>query len=87
MRKYLATFGAMALGAIIMFGFTHSKVQAGNGPEPFVCSDVLEKGTILGTEYPILVQHCRVGKLDCGLLNATGNGGAISCVNTGGLFK
>jgi hypothetical protein len=86
MQKYLATFGAMALGAVIMFGFTHSEVQAGSGPEPFVCSGF---GTAWhdGKEVPIrTIRHCRVGKLDCGYLTGLKEN-TLSCVNSGGIFK
>ena len=76
MQKYLATFGAMALGAVMMFWFTHSEVQADSRPEPFVCSEKGEKATGL--------LHCRSGNISC----ATREGYvAVSCINTGGLFK
>ena len=84
MKNYLGILGAMALGAVIMFGFTHSEVQADGRPEPFVCSTT-GSFVISGKERPLMIFNCRAKKLTCAL-NLEGNGG-ISCVHTGGLFK
>ena len=79
MQKYLATFGAMALGAVMMFWFTHSEVQADSRPEPFVCSDI---GTreFKGSTMEYNIMHCQTAKLDCGMMPTTIASPSISCV-------
>lgn len=79
MKKHLATFGAMVLGAGIMFWFTHSEVMADSRPEPFVCSDIGTRGHN-GSTINFNILHCRTAKLDCGIMPATIASASISCV-------
>ena len=77
MKKYLLGLGAMLVGAVLMFVFTHTEVSAeseANKPEPFACSR-----KYVG-DYDI--QHCETGYLDCAVTS-----GGLSCVKKGGIFK
>ena len=87
MKRYLLGFGAMLVGAGLMFVFTHTEVSAeseGNKPEPFVCSDEFEEDLhkLKQLEMPDLyIIHCETKTLDCALTS-----GGASCVKKG-LFK
>ena len=83
MKQYLGILGAMVLGAVIMFGFTHSEVRADSRPEAFVCSDTTS-ALVEGDETPIMLLNCRAKKITCAL--SIEGGGSISCVQSGGLF-
>ena len=77
MKKYLLSLGAMLVGALLMFVFTHTEVSAEGEqkrPKPFVCS-VKYVG-----DYDM--QHCETGYLDCAVTS-----GGLSCVKKGGIFK
>ena len=70
MKMYLSVFGAMLVGAGVIFVFTHTEVSAeskGNKPEPFACSR-----KYIG-DYDI--QHCKTGYLDCAVTSS-----GVSCV-------
>ena len=91
MKNYLVIIGAMALGAVIMFGFTHGDVMAEEElkkPEQFICSDLAEgfRGSSLRVQG-LQIIHCRAGKLDCGVMGLTAGNRAISCVNAAKSFK
>lgn len=91
MKNYLVITGAMVLGAVIMFGFTHSDVMAEDKlkkPEQFICSDLAQgfRGNGLRVQG-LQIIHCRVGKLECGVMGLTSGSRAISCVNAAGPFK
>lgn len=74
MKKYLVIFGAMVLGAVLMFGFTHThEVQAGNAGD-FSCSDS-NPGYLPGKLY-----HCKSQTVECVIIQPAHNEGAISCV-------
>ena len=77
MEKYLLSLGAMLVGAVLMFVFTHTEVNAEDElkkPKPFVCSE-----KYVG-DYDM--QHCETGYLDCAVTLID-----ISCVKKGGVFK
>jgi hypothetical protein len=70
MKRYLLGFGAMLVGAGMIFVFIHTEVSAeseGNKPEPFACSR-----KYIG-DYDI--QHCKTGYLDCAVTSS-----GVSCV-------
>ena len=77
MKMYLLGLGAMLVGAVLMFVFTHTEVNAEDElkrPKPFVCS-VKYVG-----DYDM--QHCETRYLDCAVTSS-----GLSCVKKGGIFK
>jgi hypothetical protein len=77
MKMYLLGIGAMLVGAVLMFVFTHTDVSAEDKlkrPKAFVCS-VKYVG-----DYDM--QHCETEYLDCAVTS-----GGLSCVKKGEIFK
>ena len=77
MKKYLFGFGAMLVGAGLMFVFTHTEVSAESeesNPDEFVCSEYTY-------EYKGQIKHCETKTLDCAVY-----GMGVSCVKKG-IFK
>ena len=77
MKKYLLGLGAMLVGAVLMFVFTHTEVNAEDErekPKPFVCS----------VKYVVDYdkQHSETGYLHCAVTS-----GGLSCVKKGGILK
>ena len=77
MKKYLFGLGAMLVGAVLMFVFSHTEVRAEDKlkrSKAFVCSE-----KYVG-DYDI--QHCETGYLDCAVTSSS-----LSCVKKGGILK
>ena len=80
MKNYLFGLGAMLVGAGLMFVLMHGEVSADSKPEPFVCSEMGLEGTM----GRALVK-CKSGRITCAV--RIGRGGAMSCFESGGMFK